>query len=445
MRSKGSGGGLSSPVTSSDLVSVETHIEKKGMVAEVISAETSQALYDYLASKGVEIERRSIPVLDSYTQDDYVFVVSWLSPGADDEEDGSERGIFVTFPTPEIYYPLLPTSVYGDKEMSVTIRILGHVTPRIHQEIEPHTIVHYLTARAYVRPKSTPYPELQKFYEGRDWWEGDGEYTKIRIKAPAELLKEDLWIKDKRPLSVFFALPAARHPVAFGIFLYVISIGILSALAGGIAGLVCFGKFRKYALVGIANIFTIIGFIMALHFTKKEPFFSNERRRMGRSRRFPRSGFAFLFSIFFLLFTSLFRVSSMGPLGVRRLEGGSPEATSNLGGIRTCQEEYFAENGVYLACPPNPVNWSNSKDATKPILWDKGVAPWESIGFQCDGAVHYQYEVKVSKNGQSFVAMALSDLDRNGLTAAYIVDRSSPVYPKPEKDTAGTYSDGDGY
>ena len=77
-----SGVGISSPLTYSDMISVEAHIEKEGMISQVITAKTAQALYDYLSDKELKIEPGSIPVLDSYIEKEYVFVVSWLSARA---------------------------------------------------------------------------------------------------------------------------------------------------------------------------------------------------------------------------------------------------------------------------------------------------------------------------------------------------------------------------
>lgn len=59
-------------------VSVYEHIEKEGMVSELITAKDADSIYNYLAEKGLQIEKGVIPPLDHYIGQDYSFVVSWL-------------------------------------------------------------------------------------------------------------------------------------------------------------------------------------------------------------------------------------------------------------------------------------------------------------------------------------------------------------------------------
>lgn len=62
----------------SDVIVYE-HLDKEGISSEIITAKTTNGLYDYLKSKGLKIESGSIPVLDNYIGKDYFFVVSWMN------------------------------------------------------------------------------------------------------------------------------------------------------------------------------------------------------------------------------------------------------------------------------------------------------------------------------------------------------------------------------
>lgn len=381
---RGGGGGK---VVPGDLVSVETHIEKAGMVAEVITAKNSQAIYNYFFQKGFNIKEGSISELNSYIEKDYSFVVSWIASGMVNEESRGQRGIFVSFPTSKIYYPLILTSAYGETEIPITIRVLGHVKPEIFPEIKPFTEISYFTERtkgyggarelrckadmaqfitimelyydehnysypssiqelltdklygnqakssiediknmckaypSYLSKNSKDYTmrlglssglfeinssgfagfakeigeltslELQKFYGNKKPWAGEAEYTKISINSPAKLFKKDLWMEKGRPFKISFALWTINNPLVIALLLYLLIVGIVSFMAGGLAGLLCFRKFKKYALVGLSNILTLIGLILIFNYVRK---------KRGEDIRHSKLSFECLFSIIFI-------------------------------------------------------------------------------------------------------------------------------------------------
>lgn len=420
-------GSVNAPAVANDMVSVEAHIEKKGMVAEVITARAARALYEYLSAKGLRIEPDSIPALDSYAGRDYVFVALWLSGIPQSQDASQRRGIFITFPTSRLYYPLVPTSAYEHGNIPISIRVLGHVKPRIYQKIDRYTSIRYLRGANTDKPSA----ELQAFYGNRVEWKGRVDYTRISIDAPVRQLKEDLWMKARSPLWILFARSVAENSLASGIAIYVLSAVAFSFCAGGLAGLLQFRKFRKYAFVGLANVLSMLGLVFVLAFTREK---HSIRARIG---------FVFYFSIIFLCFVGLFWLSSrvlVSDIQYVKVSKTS-EATANLGAIRTCQESYFDYKGVYVECSPSP---PGGGDDSVPDPWvDAG--GFGEIGFETDGPVRYRYEVRVSDDGKSFVAIAVGDSDGDGFTFAYVVDKSSPTYPKAVKDRDGLYSDGDDF
>jgi len=312
-------------------VVVYEHLEKEGITSEIITAKTANGLYDYFQSKGLKIERGSIPVLDNYIGKEYSFVASWISSpekiiSADDIKNNlyiyfssqyrypkffslvdslkqkypefnqtsnstdylksqqgetvlreltqaiqndpsiitdtynrnqnlaNQRGVFVTFPTEEIYFPLLPTSVYGSKTVPATIRVIGHVSPKVFQDIKSYTKTEY-----YVDSYASFADDLKNFYNGQNQ---NIKYTKIEINAPSKFFTDDLWLKAQAPTKTYYSTFVAKHPVVSAIILFILS----SILAGILAGLIIFKDLRrnpvKLGLIGLSNFLTILGLLI---------------------------------------------------------------------------------------------------------------------------------------------------------------------------------------
>ncbi len=308
-------GDTASDMAKQDVVVYE-HLDKEGMSSELITAKTANGIYDYFNKKGLKIQKDMIPALDAYIGKDYSFVVSWInnatdaiaagnniqdlentSDGAimmpdqpltdDGEGNGSSetdpqpssyiplmpnysypdryepypqrsniKGISVYFPTDNIYFPLLPTSVYGSKTVPATIKVVGLVNPRIYEGIKNFTEVNYYSADYYSFVDSSG--KESDFFD-----KTDPNYTKIEINAPSKFLTEDLWMRDQAPLKTLwtYAIAASPWPVA------AILLVLCSLAAVFIAGLLLFKGLRKkpgkLALLGLANCFTIVGMVVA--------------------------------------------------------------------------------------------------------------------------------------------------------------------------------------
>jgi hypothetical protein len=241
-------------------VIVHEHLEKEGITTEIITARTAQALYQYLQNKNLKVEEGSIPVLDYYIGKEFTFVVSWIweTATATPKAQSKQRGVFVTFPTKEIYYPLLPTSVYGSKVIPVTIRIIGHRSPKIFKDLKNYTKTEYFID-SYVRELDK---ELKNFYNGPT---KNLKYTKIEIEAPSKFLIDDLWISPRRPLKTYYSSFIAQHALFSGIFLLILSSMITSMIVGWILFRDLQNKngLFKLALVGLSNCLSIIGLVIA--------------------------------------------------------------------------------------------------------------------------------------------------------------------------------------
>lgn len=234
-------------------VVVYEHLEKEGITSEIITAKTAVGLYDYLKNKGLKIESGSIPVLDNYIGKEYSFVASWIS-SPEKAISTQNRGIFVTFPTKDIYYPMLPTSVYGSKIVPATIRLIGHVSPKVFQDIKSYTKTDY-----YIDSYVSFSDDLKNFYSGRNQ---SIKYTKIEINAPSKFLTDDLWISNSSPIKTYYSTFIAKHPAISAIFLLIISSLIVGILAGWIVFKALRKNIFKLGLVGLSNCLSIFGLLI---------------------------------------------------------------------------------------------------------------------------------------------------------------------------------------
>lgn len=155
-------------------------------------------------------------------------------------------------------------------------------------------------------------PELQKFYGDKKPWAEEANYTKITINALANFLKEDLWMVEGIPFKISSALWITNNPVSVVIFLYLLIVGLVSFIVGGLAGLLCFRKFKKYALLGLSNILTLIGLILTFNYVKK---------KRGEDIKHSSLGFISSFSIIFILLLGLLPTIQMFFGGAKRSYG----------------------------------------------------------------------------------------------------------------------------
>jgi len=106
-------------------VSVHHHVEKLGMVVEVITAQSTDALDQYLADKQIQVRADQITALEGYLGQEYSLVCSWVATPSKMEA----RAVRIDFSTSHLFFPLRPTSVYED-EIETGIYVRGVVQPR---------------------------------------------------------------------------------------------------------------------------------------------------------------------------------------------------------------------------------------------------------------------------------------------------------------------------
>lgn len=310
-------------------VIVHESIEKSGLTTELVSTVNSDSFSNYLASKDLNMPPEFKSILDEYIGEEYSFVVSWISDvekfkmeqpegyiiglledgkigearklfgslDYDPEKDerygfyyylneifedvdegrnimeyqieglkrmrgtGNILSVFISFPTEKMYYPLKPTSVYGSKKVPAFIYVIDYVEPELYPEIKPYTETNYYFGKNFDVPK-----DLSDFFGSSDT--KDLKYTKIKIDPPSKYLTEDLWIKRRTPLRVFLADSINRFQFWFGLSFFI----VCSCLASLLSGMIIFGFKRaskiKFALFGLCNFLSLIGFYIAAYANK---------------------------------------------------------------------------------------------------------------------------------------------------------------------------------
>jgi len=248
---------------------VHKRIEKMGLTTELVTARDGTSLENYVAKLGHDLPDDAESILDEYTGQNYSFVISHVSNSTefagsyrqDESYHGSSHpdllGVFARFPADQVYFPLRPTSVYGNRTIPVFLYVNGFVTPLPDDKIRPLTEVTYLIDDGFWYYYSAD--ELGKFFNNPTVF-GQVKYTRIRITAPAEFFTRDLWINPVPPADVSLKELLIRYPVFWAVPLYI----LVSMVVSLIAGIVVFGNnpaYRKVlALHGLWNCATMIGF-----------------------------------------------------------------------------------------------------------------------------------------------------------------------------------------
>ena len=251
-------------------VIIHEHIEKMGLTTELITSKNSYAFHDYLTGKGLDMPPESKSVLEEYIGKEYSFIVSWISDVEEfkkhaaieykhdylrrhiDSEQSYLLAVSIKFPTDKIYFPLIPTSIYGSETIPITVYVLGHVTPEIYHNIKSSTEVSYLVDSHYSVPD-----ELSIFFNNRKKIT-NLKYTKIKINEPSKYLIDDLWMKNSAPASILVAgIIHNRWIWAPPLFI------LISSIASILAGMVVFRGSnppkKDFAVLGLFNFLTVVG------------------------------------------------------------------------------------------------------------------------------------------------------------------------------------------
>ena len=94
-----------------------------------------------------------------------------------------------------------------------------------------------------------------------------------------------------------------------------------------------------------------------------------------------------------------------------QLKAKSSEGKTNLAAIRTAEQSYYSEFGVYVSANASPAN--NSQNLKMDFVNTDGVNQgFDRLGWSPEGQVYFNYGVATSSNG--YTASAGADIDADG-------------------------------
>ncbi|MBU0647841.1 SoxR reducing system RseC family protein, partial [Patescibacteria group bacterium] len=192
---------------------------------------------------------------------DFSFIASWITnANLSNTSTAKQRGIVVEFPTDKIFYPLKPTSVYGQKRIPTEIRIIGYVSPQIFPNIKDYTNVEYYhnlhNPQISSLYKSMNLTEFGEYYDSSK----DFDYTLIKINAPSDQLTQDLSINSFKPSIVYLLELFAFHPIIAATLIII----LFSFIIGAITGRLLFGRSLLWGKIGLSNILSLLGMLFVM-------------------------------------------------------------------------------------------------------------------------------------------------------------------------------------
>lgn len=177
-------------------------------------------------------------------------------------------GLFVAFKTDKIFFPLIPSSVYGNDRIPINIRVIGWHSPESKKPIwqsfySPESKKKILFTTYYSDAQTDDLmAKVPDFYTGKS---STVNYTRINIDTQAKYLVDDLYINNNAPFYVIILQYFNEYPFVSAIILYL----LISLISSIIIGILVFGwnknsDLMRYGLFGLANIFTIVGVLISI-------------------------------------------------------------------------------------------------------------------------------------------------------------------------------------
>jgi hypothetical protein len=276
-------------------VEVYTRSEEYGMVAEVISANLGTDIYQYLKNKGMDIYEGMITQLDHYVEEDFSFIVTWITNQNLTEVN---PGLLIEFPTEKAFYPLVLSGIYEDEIIPINLIIKGHVTPDIYYEIKDYCHIRYWDFGSWNYGENfTISPETDNFTREmfRIW---DRKFTSIEIEAPSSAFKQDLVIEEKGPDNLEYVYTindifGRRDRLQTLILIYF----FFSLIISFNLGIIILGREMEdmpfFLMMGLANLMGMMGLFI---------FYSLINKVTKRYEKFPQNRVALYIGSFIIAF-----------------------------------------------------------------------------------------------------------------------------------------------
>jgi hypothetical protein len=267
-------------------VKIYEYIREGGVTTQLVTAKTADSLAAYVSSKSLVFPDNLRSTLDEYINEDSCFVITWISDFEEfkkysrpsynyrysEVSDVYPLGVYVEFPTEDIYFPLKPTSMYEDKVIPINIYVMGHVTPKLYPEIQEKTTIDY-----YYGGNRYNSENLTRFFGNTE----SSKYTKIRIEVPSNELTQDLIIKNEVPKKIKVHEAIQKNTILLSLALF----ALLSCLSSLTAGLISFRKQKpsivKFFFFGLLNFLTFLGLSIAACLFKIDERFIRIKEKRG--------------------------------------------------------------------------------------------------------------------------------------------------------------------
>lgn len=260
-------------------VTVSQHLDKFGLATEILTADSSQSLYSYLESKNLLLPDDSKQILKEYVEMNYSFSISWIN---DTDQflafsywtyDALDLGVSLGFPTEKIFFPLKLTRVYGNQTIPIFIQIVDPAVIASGQDIVGglNLSVDYARVNSFSiqRPMFDYFGEQMKnvsihesdYLPAYDRADLSILYTIVEINSPSTQFTDDLWfVEGSSPSLEMYNFVMSGWPI-----LTALSLASASVLSSLISGILVYRRFSpsktKFALLGLTNLLTIVGFI----------------------------------------------------------------------------------------------------------------------------------------------------------------------------------------
>ena len=318
-------------------VRIDGIVERWGIRAEVLAADSHEALAGHLARAGVNLGTEALGPFREYLDGSHLLVVAWISSrdevrahfGEDAARPlafGRSPCLYVEFPAPRPFYPMKPTSSYGATEVPVRLYLMGTFVPECDPAMRAVSTVEYFDL---FRIRSLDEPRVIRAGRPRNGsasheastagvgeFSGDAlfftgpegqydRYTLITCRAPASTYTSDFSFASTpgsaRLRYARWVDGCANRPVLPWVLLLT-AIATLSYVAGGLVGVFLFRAWHPYALVGLGNVATLAGVYAATRCWRGPV---GERLRTTRYELFALPKFVVLFSALFVLLAGI--------------------------------------------------------------------------------------------------------------------------------------------
>lgn len=157
---------------------------------------------------------------------------------------------------------------------------------------------------------------------------------------------------------------------------------------------------------------------------------------MGRSRR--PTGFTLIELMIVVAIVGILAAAAIPNFRRFQLRAKTSEAKVNIGAIRTAEMAVVSEFGSFIAAATSPATYGGTSAIPFTDAGPPG-ANFQTLGFQPEGAVYFNYSVSVAS--AAFTAEASADIDGDGVPQVwgYLLPDVSGATAPPILGCAGVY------